>query len=532
MRIPFPVDKAVVFSAAEFVSRLLGLMFLARFMNAFGLDAGGVFRTALPLIVLASAVGSVGLPTALTRWLAADGLPPRLRKDQLLAIALATVAAIILTSGSLFGIVSISFIPMLGIGPVDNLLRLALPLLLVLCVSGSLRGLMIGRGRNLPPAIAQSMTALSQVVVVNPITVRMMERLGWSGGEAGVVVMTVAEAVGALVLIAVFGHELMHRLDKRPLRPLWAEAARQFRHFRLLMRLIAPASLQTMFETLGYGLELPMAEYILTQQFGAASAEQWLAEYAAVAIPLLHFPMFAADGLATALLPTLTAGRVTDGRQALRGSLVQIVKFTFFLSLPSTLILLVFARTFSGWLDAPAAAILLQAMCPLAVILFIQAPLAALVQSHGHSRALLWSEITGDVCRLSTLWIAMAVWHLGIWGLVLAFSAGTVSETIVLWRAAWHLTPIAIPWRTGGFALLMAVQMCTVLVIGTHQHGVFGFQHVPVIWFLAAAFVGAIFLIIAGQLPVHMIRSIPIVGRPLSRLAAVVAPAHVDVPNS
>src|SRR5579875_1445344 len=104
MLVPFPVSKSIVFSFAEFTSRVLGLWFLARFMDAFGLDAGGVFRTALPLIVLASAVGNVGLPTALTRWLSADGQPRRLRPDQLLTLALVTVAAAVLSCGMLFGL--------------------------------------------------------------------------------------------------------------------------------------------------------------------------------------------------------------------------------------------------------------------------------------------------------------------------------------------------------------------------------------------------------------------------------------------
>ncbi|MCL6452405.1 MAG: polysaccharide biosynthesis C-terminal domain-containing protein [Alicyclobacillus sp.] len=519
MLVPFPVSKSIVFSFAEFTSRVLGLWFLARFMDAFGLDAGGVFRTALPLIVLASAVGNVGLPTALTRWLSADGQPRRLRPDQLLTLALVTVAAAVLSCGMLFGLLAASFIPALGDGPVEALLHVSLPLLLVLCVSGSLRGLLIGCGRNAPAAIAQAVTALVQVVLVNPVCVRLIGRLGWSGGQAGVAIMTVAEAAGAGLMLLVFGWQLFADVDRRPLYGLWREAIRQIRQMRLLARLMTPPTLQTVLENLGYGIELPLAEYILTQQFGADSAERWLAEYAAVALPLLHFPMFASDGLATALLPSLTAARAQYGKAALRHSLAQVVKFVFFLGLPACVILFAFAPTFTRWMDAPPAYILLQWMSPLAVVLFIQSPLFSLLQAQGHSRVLLWSEGIGDACRLGALWLAMHALHLGVWGLVLAFAVGTLSQTMVLWIAAWRLTPVAVPWQTPVYAILTAVQMCAVLLMGHHLTGRFGFTEAPELWLVASALVGAVFVLLSGQVPADLLRSLPVLGPALARLA-------------
>lgn len=535
MSIPFPSGKSFVFSLAEFATRFLGLVFLARFMSTFGLDAGGVYRTALPLIFLASAVGSVGLPTALTRWLAADGLPSRLRHDQLLTTLLATFGSMVLTVGSLFGLLYASVFAFLGINAVDDLLWFSLPMILILCVSGSIRGLMIGQGQNVAPALAQILTGLVQVLLVNAWTLKLVTHFDWSGGEAGVLISTLSEFMGMLTLLVIFvvqirrnarhtersGHPTRSRRAHSERRRLgfWEQSIRQVRQLRLVTRLAAPPTVQMVLESLGYGLELPMAEYLLTQHFGHTISEQWIAEYAAVVIPLLHFPMFASDGLATALLPTLTAGRVEQGRQALARSFQQVIRFTAMLSLPAICLLFVFAPTFTRWLDAPEAATLLRVTAPLALLVYIQSPLESLIQAHGHSRSLLWSELVGDIVRLCTLWVAIDTFGFGIWGLVLAFALGVSAQTTVLFIAVWRLTPIRMPWRTFGMSWMASVAMCAVLMVGAHQPEAWSLAHWPVPWFVLATVVALWFLFTAGEIPSHLFADVPVVGPPMERFA-------------
>ena len=537
MSIPFPFGKSSLFSLAEFVSRLLGLFFLAHFMESFGLDAGGVFRTALPLVILASAIGSVGLPTALTRWLAVDGTETKLKAQQVWTISIATLSAMFLTLLTLNAILRLSWIPVLGIGPVDSLLRFSVPLVLIMPIGGSLRGLMIGRGRNLWPAIAQAAGSIAQVAFVNPHTVHFVEYMNWNGGEAGIAIITGAETVGVLVLVfGVFADgfarrpNLKFRHRSAASQTITATQTAQsfqvkgvFRELRTIFRLTATPTLQTLLETLGFGLELPMAEHLLTLQFGQAMAEQWMAEYAAVAIPLLHFPMFAADGLATALLPTLTAGRAAEGIKALGPSLQQVVRALFLLSIPSSIVLFVFAPVFSSWLDAPQAANLLRVMAPLALFAYAQSPLSSVVQAQGRSRAMLYAGFLGDVSRLSTLFISMTVWHLGVWGLVTAFAMGVSVESLVLYYFAWRLTPITIPWRSLLFATLAGVQVCTILILGNHASGMYNFMRDPFAWFTAALMVGAVFLILSHEIPPEALKPIPVFGASLNRLAKRVA---------
>lgn len=544
MSIPFPFGKSSLFGLAEFVSRLLGLFFLAHFMEAFGLDAGGIFRTALPLMILASAVGSVGLPTALTRWIAADGMPKELRSQQIGTIVIATVSAMSLTLVSLFVILHLSVIPVLGISPVDGLLRFSVPLILIMPIGGSLRGVLIGQGKNVLPAVAQACASVAQVALINPMTVHFLERMNWVGGEAGVVIVTGAEAVGVCVLA--IGMLSKHVLDgiKRHLRGQFTghrsrviatmsrtkEPVRRsrksqgmLRELATISRLTASPTLQTLLETLGFGLELPMAEHLLTLQFGAATAEQWMAEYAAVAIPLLHFPMFAADGLATALLPTLTAGRVAQGIRALGGSLQQVIRSLFILSVPASLVLYVFAPEFTTWLDAPQATNLLRVMAPLALFAYAQSPLSSVVQAQGRSRVLLYAGFLGDVSRLSMLFVAMMLWHAGVWGLVVAFACGVTVESGVLYYFAWRTTPASIPWKSLGYAVLAGIQICTVLIVSQHLPVSYRFTTHPTPWLLLAIAIGGSFLIVAREIPPAALTPIPFVGRPLTQVARLMA---------
>lgn len=389
-----PLRESAIFSLADALARLLGLLFLARFVALLGLEASAAFRIALPLLGLAAAFATIGLPQALTRYFATDGRA-RIPVAQLRTALLAAVLAALLSLG---GWAALSWISartdLLHLGS-ERLLATAIPLLLLLCLNGSLRGVLLGLGSTYAPAFGQIVEVTSRLcalLTLHEAAARV------DSIELGLFVLTAGEAVVTLYLSLL----LRRRLRRRGIDPSPTPRIRLFRDLLAVLRMSLGPTGQSLLATLGYALELPLAHRLLAETHGPAVAEQLVAGYSAVALPLLCAPMVLTDGLATALLPA-AARQAKQGRATLGPSLQRLLLLTLLVALPATALLFLGAPALTAAFGVPAAATALLPLAWLTFPLYLQAPLSALLQAHGYSRALLAAGGLADAARLGAL---------------------------------------------------------------------------------------------------------------------------------
>ncbi|MGB8955619.1 MAG: oligosaccharide flippase family protein [Tumebacillaceae bacterium] len=434
---PFPIRESSILSLAELVSRLLGLMFLAHFVTHLGLQESATFRMTLPLVGIAAAFGSIGLPQALTRLFASTShheKHPVPRRDLQTALA-ATLGAAAVTALLLTALSWLVTREAFDRRDLARLLEATAPLLLLMCATGSLRGILLGLGSTYAPALAQVLevaTRLTCLLLVIPF--------GADSAQAGLFTMTIGEAVAGLFLaVLLFMHVQKRGLEKkhRPRGDL----------LPVLRMALAPTG-QALLASLGYALELPLAQELLARTHGTASATAWIGEYAAIALPLLCAPMVFSDGIATALLPVAAAERAHAGFAAFSFYLRRAIGAVAMIALPATGALLVLAPTLTAWFDSASAGLLLVMLAPLTLPLYLQAPLSALLQAQGHSRALLTAGLCGDAARLGGLWLFLGASGLGRDGLALAFACSVLIQTSVLLVMAARIAPLSIPWQT------------------------------------------------------------------------------------
>ncbi|HEU4964434.1 MAG TPA: oligosaccharide flippase family protein [Bacilli bacterium] len=476
----FPIRESSILSLSELVSRLLGLLFLAHFVKGLGLAESAAFRTALPLIGVAAALGSIGLPQALTRLFAAErgqgtaqGAPHR-NGAHLQTAVLVTGCTAVITLMLLHLLLTFTSQTPLLTRELHALLTFTTPLLLLMCVTGSLRGILLGLGHTFAPALAQILEVGCRLVTLLALLPFVLEKktlssghfqltyghLHLSGAQVGLFTLTVGEAVAGLFLATLLFRHLRKenirfpRLALKPhnLRPNLRQA------LTLLRMSLAPTG-QALLASLGYALELPLAHQWLTATHGANEAGRLLAEYAAIALPLLCAPMVLTDGLATALLPAVAAER--SGSHSNRDTFPlhtrRVIGAVALVALPVTAAFFVLAPTLCTWFGAPSAADLLILLAPLTLPLFLQAPLSSLLQAQGYSRALLFAGLGGDVARIGGLWLGLVHLQLGATGLALAFTASVLVQGGLLLLMCARLAPVRWPWRTSLHALQVAV---------------------------------------------------------------------------
>jgi stage V sporulation protein B len=513
MSTAFPIRESSIFGLAELVARLLGLAFLARFMDMFGLVAGGEFRTVLPTLFIAAAVGSVGLPQALTRLFAASsakglhGIP----KDHLSITVISTLGAELVTLLSVMVIFTLTSQDE-SLSAMSHLLSMSIPLLILMTLSGSLSGVLIGLGANFAPAIAQIIDAVVTFTLVNPHMAQVLIHFGLNDAGAAIAIITLAEATATVFLLLVF----VIRCKKQKLSDIvpTQRLSRSMKEYWTVLRMSLSPTVQSLFESAGYALELPLAGYLLTRSMPAQASEHIIAQYAAVAIPLLHFPMFVTDGMATALLPRLTLDRTRHGSMVMSQALQQILKSVAMVAIPATGTLYVLAPLLTHWFDSPGpgATWILRSLCLFTFPLYLTAPLSALVQAQGRSRSLMIAGLYSDVSRIAVLWLAFTQWHMQRSALILSFSTAVCVQTAVLLYHTGLFRFRDVPWRSIAYTALGTVTMLAVFITGMHVHGIWSMLAEPVPWLLLGFIPLFVFLFVSGELSPAMVSKIPWIG--------------------
>ncbi|KEO83588.1 oligosaccharide flippase family protein [Tumebacillus flagellatus] len=458
-----PIRESGILSAADLAARMLGLLFLSRFLTEMGLGASASFRILLPIIGVAASFGSIGVPQALTRVFAAGQGTRRTAWWSTAAASLVSVAGL----GGLTWI-AVGHYGQGAAGPgTDGILRVALaavPLLVLTCLNGSLRGILFGLGFTLAPALAQVVEIGSRLWVLTALWPLVKNELHATGAQIGIYVLTTGEAAAAVFLgIALWTAVRKKRRDsagssqestikksrrdrkfssqssagkKQPRDRVFS--SRESARVRTVLRMACAPAGQALLASLGYALELPFAEAWIAQTHGVDTAKHLIADYSAVALPLLCAPMVLTDSLATALLPSESAVGVSARRAAQQ--LRSVIRAVVLVALPAAAAFVVLAPALTRAFGSSTAADLLVKIAPFALPLYLQAPLSSLLQAHGRSRALLVAGTLGDGARLGALYWGIHSLHLTRAALPLAFAASVCVQTGMLYLATRNLT--------------------------------------------------------------------------------------------
>ncbi|MGZ4163323.1 MAG: oligosaccharide flippase family protein [Tumebacillaceae bacterium] len=511
----FPIRESGILSLSDLISRLLGLLFLARFVSSLGLESTAAFRITLPLVGVAAAFGSIGLPQALTRLFASSrhlrGAVPR--SDLLISLVatLCAACATVLTLSVLIHFTSSEHIDKQELG---QLLQFTLPLLLLMCVTGSLRGMLLGLGSTYAPALAQVLEVSSRLLVLIALVPLSARNLQVDGAQLGILTLTAGEAVAGVFLLAVLGALLRRRGMHRD-RVSFVSKCRTL--FAVLRMSFAPTG-QSLLASLGYAMELPFAQTWISRYAGPQIAEQLVAEYAAIALTLLCAPMVLTDGIATALLP-LAATERAGGSGSVAPLLRRAIGAVAMIALPTTGALCVLAPSLTAWFGAPSASTMLLLLTPLTLPLYLQAPLASLLQAQGHSRALLLAGIGGDAARIGGLWLGTAYLHFERLGLAIAFASCVLVQTTVLLWVARRILPLRFPWRTIASSCQAALVVAALFMLGLHAPLPLSFPLHPLSWSMIAVSGASLLFLISGEITPQLLSRLPLVGRPLGHVS-------------
>lgn len=438
---------AFVLIAASLVTRLMGFayrIFLTRLIGAAGM---GLFQMIWPLLSLILTFVTAGLPVAISK-LVAEALVTRdrVRVQRILRVS----TAVILTMAVLFtalmwflrGLVRHYWLTDPRAFPTYLAM---IPIVAVISVSSIYRGYFQGLQDMSPPAWASIVETAVRMCSIW-VLVGYFIRFGIAYAAAAAMMSAVlGEVAGLLYLI------VQHRRRGR-LALILADAPRSSletnrQTLQAIAQIAVPVTVSRLIGSLIWAVE-PVLVTRSLKLAGLATAATTIAygRYGGMAISLLMFPTVFTGSLAVNLVPSVSEAMADDARQRVRVRLAQSWRATALVGFPTSVILTLFAEPLCRVVyHDSAVGPILAIMAPAGFLLYLQAPLAGILQGLNRAGLAMFNSIIGGVVRLGLIYLLASRPGLGILGVAWATTLSVCLTTILHFWFVYRYVGFSVP---------------------------------------------------------------------------------------
>lgn len=432
---------AFVLIAASLVTRILGFVyriFLTRLIGAAGM---GLFQLVFPLLSLVLTFVTAGLPVAISKLVAeAIVQRDRVRVQRVLRVS----AVVILSMAFVFTILMWVFRGFIRSHWLTDARAYPayvamIPVVAVIAVSSIYRGYFQGLQDMAPLAWA---SILETVVRIGSIWFLAAYFVRYSlpyAAAAAMVGMVLGELAGLVFLIVSYQRRgrLSVVLADAPNRSL--ESARQT--FKALVEIAAPVTLSRLIGSVIYALEpILVTRALLMAGVATQEATSLYGKFSGMAIPLLVFPTVFTGSLAVNLVPSVSEAMAGSERHRVRMRLAQSWRATAMVGFPTSVVLTLFAEPLCRIIfREPSVGPILAVMAPAGFLLYLQGPLAGILQGLNRAGAAMRNSIVGGVIRLGLYYVLASRPDLGIlgvaWAVTLSICLTTALHFFSVYRA-------------------------------------------------------------------------------------------------
>lgn len=425
------IKGAMILLAAGIVNRILGFIPRIALPRIIGAEGVGLYQLGYPFLIVLITIVTGGIPLAVAKWVAEARSQDDVRREQRI---FRTALGLTLGLSILFAVGAALLAPWITTRVLTDprvylTFQFMLPVLPITAVSSVLRGYFQGRQNMIPTALSQVIETLFRIVFVLGFAYYFL-RYGLEWAAAGAMLgVVVGELCGLAVLAAQYLSERRRReagtLPNRPDEP--------FPVMRKLLGLSIPVTGSRLVGSLSYLLEsiftarslalAGIAVPLATAQYGALQG---------MIIPVILLPTALTYSLAVSLVPSLSEAAAGGDRQLIHKRLHQSTRLALVAGAPFAVAMYLFAEPICRILyDHTEIAPMLQMMAPIALFLYLQAPLQAALQALDRPGTALFNTFAGAAVKLLLIIQLATRPELGIYGALIAINVNIVLVTLL-----------------------------------------------------------------------------------------------------
>ncbi|MCR2802659.1 stage V sporulation protein B [Paenibacillus soyae] len=432
------IKGAMILLAAGIVNRLLGFVPRIALPRIIGAEGVGLYQLAYPFLIVLLTIITGGIPLAIAKWIAeaeSQGDHKRVKHIFRTAMALTVSIAVIMTAAMLL------FAPFIikHVLPDARVYRAFLmmsPLLIIIGVSSVYRGYFQGKQNMIPSALSSLVETIVRIIGTL-IFAYLLLPYGLEWAAAGAMLGVVAGEIGGLlVLLWKYGRDKTRKASKEAEGGASSLEEDQEKHPSVLRRLLGlsiPVTGSKLVGSLSYLLEsiftarslaaAGIITGIATAQYGALQG---------MIIPLLLLPTALTYSLAVSLVPSLSEAAARNDKPLIHKRLHQSMRIALVSGAPFAVVMGLFAEPLCRIVyDHPEYAPMLQMMAPVALFIYLQAPLQAALQALNKPGTALLNTFIGAAVKLVLIVQLTSKPELGIYGAIIAINVNIVLVTVL-----------------------------------------------------------------------------------------------------
>ena len=436
------IQGAMILLAAGLVNRLLGFVPRIALPRMIGAEGVGLIQLVYPFMIVILTVIAGGLPLAVAKMVAeADSRQHTAAVRRIVrgAMTIAASAGLVAAAACLALARWISAEVMTD-ARVHGAFLTMIPVLPLAAVSSVWRGYFQGKMNMIPTAFSSTTETLVRIAVSLLLAAAFLP-YGLEAAAAGSVLgMVVGEAAGLLVLWRQVA------LDRKSAAPRetsdQAEPATNRVVYRSLLAIAVPVTGSRLIGSLSYLLEsILTARSLAAAGLTAAAATAQYGALQGMVIPVLLLPGALTYSLAVSLVPSLSEAAARRDWDAIHKRLHQSIRLAVVTGAPFIVLMGLLAEPICMLLygdDSMAG--MLRWMAPIAVFLYMQAPLQAALQALDRPGTALFNTFAGAAVKLVLIVQLATRPEFGIIGAVIAIGVNMVLVTMLHWFSVARLT--------------------------------------------------------------------------------------------
>ncbi|MFD0674330.1 stage V sporulation protein B [Cohnella sp. GCM10027633] len=437
------IQGAMILLAAGLVNRLLGFVPRIVFPRMIGAEGVGLIQLVYPFTIVLLTLIAGGIPLAVAKLVAeaeARGDETAIRRIVRVAFSLALTLSLTAAAACL-GLAEWIASSIMTDGRVYHAFLAMLPILPLVAVSSVWRGYFQGKMNMIPTAISQTAETLVRIVL-SILIAGMLFPYGLEWAAAGAVLgMAAGELAGLLVLWFQLLRERNPKLSTKdvPAPPISRD---QGGYMRKLLATAAPVTGSKLIGSLSYLLEsiLTARSLAIAGVIPAVATAQYGALQGMV-IPLLLLPGALTYSLAVSLVPALSEAASRGDWATIHVRLHQSMRLAVVTGAPFIVLMGLLAEPLCQLLyGSGSMAGMLRWMAPIAVFLYMQAPLQAALQALNRPGTALFNTFAGAAVKLILIVELATQPKFGIYGAVIAIAVNMALVTLLHWISVARLT--------------------------------------------------------------------------------------------
>ncbi len=406
--------------------KMIGLVYKIPLLKILGAEGMGYFNAAYEIYALFFVISTAGLPIAVSILVSeslAVGKGRNVDKIHRVSFALFAVVGVI---GSLvMGLGARAFSAFLETPKATMSILAISPTVLLVCISGAMRGLFQGYQNMKPTAISQVIEALGKLVL-GLLFAALAARAGHSPrlcAAYAALGITVGSLLSTVYLLV--SRPVVDFACPDTLRLTETDPTRHILH--RLMLLAIPVTLSTSLSGLTRVVDMSM----IFRRLGRIGYEgtvlaSMYGSYSTLAVPLYNLPSSLVAGISLSLVPTLTEAAEAGQERQCTELVETSLRMCLFLSLPCSVGMALFARPILSILFAGEDSSIAIAAPMLSVLAFsvcsscLMGVTNAILQAYRKAMLPIFSMLVGVAVKVLTAYILMGVPSVGIYGVAIS----------------------------------------------------------------------------------------------------------------